>query len=86
LSNRGQFSFDPFTKLGGGEANMPLSEKVIPLLAARAATDPDAAKLLEMFTKVEKMLNESSIAGIGDEISTLFSVSNSRRQAAHNGY
>jgi hypothetical protein len=65
LSNRGQFSFDPFTKLGGGEANMSLSEKVGPLLAARAATDPDAAKLLEMFTKAEKMLNESSIARIG---------------------
>jgi hypothetical protein len=86
LSNRGQFSFDPFTKLGRGEANMSLSEKVGPLLAARAATDPDAAKLLEMFTKAEKMLNESSIVRIGDEGSTLFSVSNVRRQSGHNGY
>jgi hypothetical protein len=86
LSNRGQFSFDPFTKLGGGEANMPLSQKVVPLLAARAATDPDAARLLEMFTKAEKMLNESSIARIGDEMPTLFSASNSHRQAGRNGY
>ena len=45
---------------------MSLSEKVVPLLSARAATDPDAAKLLEMFTKAEKMLNESSTARIGD--------------------
>ena len=30
------------------------------MLSARAATDPDAAKLLEMFTKAEKMLKGSS--------------------------
>ena len=55
------------------------------MLAARAVTDPDAAKLLEMFTKAEKMLNESSIARIGDEIPTLFPACNGRRQAGHNG-
>jgi len=65
---------------------MSLSEKVGPLLAARAATDPDAAKLLEMFTRAEKMLNESSIVRIGDEVSTLFPASNVRRQSGHNGY
>ena len=60
---------------------MSLSEKVGPLLAARAATDPDAAKLLEMFTKAEKMLNESSPARIGGlEMSMLFTTSNVRRQ------
>ena len=86
LSNRGQFSFDPFTKLDVGEANMSLSKKVGPLLAARAATDPDAAKLLEMFKKAEKMLNESSILQIGDEMPTIFSASDVRRQSGHNGY
>jgi hypothetical protein len=86
LSNRGQFSFDPFTKLGVGEANMSLSKKVGPLLAARAATDPDAAKLLEMFKKAEKMLNERSILEIGDEMPTIFSASDVRRQSGHNGY
>ncbi len=45
---------------------MSLFEKVGPLLAARAATDPDAAKLLKMFTRAEKMLNEGSPAQIGD--------------------
>jgi len=56
------------------------------MLSARAVTDPDAAKLLEMFTKAEKMLNESSIVRIGDEMSTLFSASNGRRQTGQNGY
>ncbi len=65
---------------------MSISEKVGLLLAARAPTDPDAARLLEMFTKAEKMLNESSIARIGDEMSTLCSASNVRRQSGHNGY
>jgi len=65
---------------------MSLSEKVVPMLSARAATDPDAARLLEMFTKAEKMLNESSIARIGDGMPTLFSISNGRRQTGQNGY
>jgi hypothetical protein len=42
--------------------------------------------LLEMFTNAEKMLNESPIVRMGDEISTLFSASNVRRQQGHNGY
>ena len=65
---------------------MSLSEKVGLLLAARAATDPDAAKLLEMFKKAEKMLNERSILEIGDEMPTIFSASDVRRQSGHNGY
>ena len=64
---------------------MSLPERVGPLLAARATTDPDAAKLLDMFTRAEKILNESSIARIGDEMSTLFPASNDRRQVGHNG-
>jgi|HubBroStandDraft_5_1064220.scaffolds.fasta_scaffold1811599_1 hypothetical protein len=64
---------------------MSLSEKVVPLLAARAATDPDAARLLEMFTKAENMLNESSTLRFGDEMSTPFCASNVR-QSGHNGY
>jgi hypothetical protein len=65
---------------------MSLSVKVGLLLAARAATDPDAAKLLEMFTKAEKMLNESLILPIGYEMSTRFNASNVRGQSGHNGY
>ena len=37
---------------------MSSSEGVRPLLAARAATDPDAARLLEMFTKADEILSE----------------------------
>jgi hypothetical protein len=65
---------------------MSLSGRVVPMLSARAATDPDAAKLLEMFTKAETMLNESSTVRMGDEVSTRFSPSNVRRQPGHNGY
>ena len=43
---------------------MSLSEAVRPLLAARAATDPDAARLLEMF--VNEILRERSLEPIGD--------------------
>jgi len=43
-----------------------LSEDVRPLLAARAATDPDAARLLEMFTRADEMLREHSLERIGD--------------------
>ena len=65
---------------------MSISEKIGPLLAARAATDPDAAKLLEVFTKAEKTLNESSLARIGViEMSKPFTASNGRSQTAHNG-
>ena len=56
---------------------MSISEKVGPLLAARAATDPDAAKLL----------NESSLARIGVvEMSKAFTASHGRSQTAHDGY
>jgi hypothetical protein len=65
---------------------MFLSEKIVPMLSARAATNPDAARLLEMFTRAEKMLNESSMGRIGDETSTLFSASNGRLQTGQNGY
>jgi hypothetical protein len=81
LSNRRQFFFDSFPRLGEGEANMSLSEKVGPLLAARADTDPDAAKLLEMFTKAEKMLNESLLGHV--ETSKLFSASTDRQSGQH---
>jgi hypothetical protein len=63
---------------------MSIFERISPLLAARAATDPDAAKLLEMFTNAEKMLNEGSIVRIGDEM--LLFASNVRRQQGPNGY
>jgi hypothetical protein len=45
---------------------MSLSEDVRPLLAARAATDPNAARLLEMFTKADEILSEGSLEQIGD--------------------
>ena len=52
-------------KLGGGDKTMSLSEDVRPLLAARAATDPSAARLLEMFTKADEILSEQSLERIG---------------------
>jgi hypothetical protein len=45
-------------KLGVGDTIMSLSENVRPLLAARAATDPNAARLLEMFAKADQILSE----------------------------
>ena len=53
-------------KLGAGDKIMPLSEDVRPLLAARAATDPDAARLLEMFTKADEILSQQTPERIGD--------------------
>ncbi len=41
-------------------------ETVGPLLAARAATNPDAARLLEMFTKADETLSERSPERIGE--------------------
>jgi hypothetical protein len=54
-------------KLGGGgkSKSMSLSENVRPLLAARAATDPDAERLLEIFTKADEILSEDSLRGYG---------------------
>ena len=45
---------------------MSSSENVRPLLAARAATDPDAARLLEMFAKADEILSERSLEKVGD--------------------
>jgi hypothetical protein len=45
---------------------MSLSEDVRPLLVARAASDPSAARLLEMFTKADEILSGRSLEGIGD--------------------
>jgi len=45
---------------------MSLSEDVRPLLAARAATDPNAVRLLEMFARADKTLSEHSLERIGD--------------------
>jgi hypothetical protein len=38
---------------------MSVSEQVRPLLVARAATDPCAARLLEMFEKANELLERS---------------------------
>jgi hypothetical protein len=38
---------------------MSVSEQVRPLLAARAATDANAARLLEMFDKANELLERS---------------------------
>jgi hypothetical protein len=38
---------------------MSVSEQVRPLLAARAATDPNAARLLEIFDKANELLEGS---------------------------
>ena len=38
---------------------MSVSEQVRPLLAARAATDSNAARLLEMFDKANELLERS---------------------------
>jgi hypothetical protein len=45
---------------------MSVSEDVRPLLAARAATDPNAARLLEIFRKADEILSEGSLHGIED--------------------
>ena len=52
--------------LGAGDRNVSLSDRVLPLLAARAATDPNAARLLEMFTKADEIVSEHSVQRIGD--------------------
>ena len=46
-------------RLRVGDTTMPVSEQVRPLLAARAATDPNAARLLEMFDKANELLERS---------------------------
>jgi hypothetical protein len=49
---------------------MSLSEDVRPLLAARAATDPNAARLLEMFTKADEIVSEHSIDQVMEDAET----------------
>ena len=59
---------------------MPLSENVRSLVAARAATDPDAARLLEMFTKADEILSERSLERTGNvEMPRLSQVPSLRR-------
>jgi len=53
-------------KLTAGDQTMSLSEDVRPLLAARATTDPNAARLLEMFTKADEILSQQTPERIGD--------------------
>ena len=53
-------------KLGVGDKTMSLSENVRPLLAARAPTDPNAVRLLEIFAKADEILSERSLGKIGD--------------------
>ena len=51
---------------------MSLSDELLPMLAARAATDPDAARLLEMFTRAVEISSEHLPEQIGDvEISKI---------------
>ena len=60
---------------------MSSSEKVRPMLAARAATDPDAARLLEMFTRAEEIVGKGSQKKMGNvKVPKLFST------PAINGY
>ena len=46
-------------RLRVGDKTMSVSEQVRPLLAARAARDPCAARLLEMFDKADELLERS---------------------------
>jgi hypothetical protein len=46
---------------------MSLSEDVRPMLAARAAADPNAARLLEMFARAYEILREHSRERISDD-------------------
>jgi hypothetical protein len=59
------FTFERRYYLGSNKT-MSLSENVCPPLAARAATDPSAARLLEMFAKADELLSERSVERIGD--------------------
>ena len=53
-------------KLRAGDKTMSSSEDVRPLLAARAATDPNAARLLEVFATADEILSERSLEKLGD--------------------
>jgi hypothetical protein len=49
-----------------GDRTVSLSDELLPLLAARAATDPEAARLLEMFTRAAEISSEHPLERIGD--------------------
>ena len=53
-------------ELGRGDKTMSLSVDVRPMLAARPAADPNAARLLEMFRNADEVLNGRSPVQIGD--------------------
>ena len=67
-----QFLLPRAPKPGAEDKIIVFIRRSSPLLAARAATDPDAARLLEVFTKADEIVSEPSLEGIGDvEISEL---------------
>jgi hypothetical protein len=51
---------------------MSFSQGVRSFLATRAATDPDAARLLEMFRKADGMLSEHPLKRVGNVESPRF--------------
>jgi hypothetical protein len=70
-------------RLRVGDKTMSVSEQVRPLLAARAATDPDAARLLEMFDKANELLERSPYK-YGDV--EIFNSQSSKRSSRQVGY
>ena len=56
-----QFSKLGTLKLRVGDKTMPLPEEVHRRLAARAATDPDVASLLAMFTTSDETVSEPAL-------------------------
>jgi hypothetical protein len=52
--------------LGAGDRTVSLSDELLPLLAARAVTDPDAARLLEIFTRADEISSEHPPERIND--------------------
>jgi hypothetical protein len=54
-----QFPCPDDRRLRVGDTTMSVSERVRPLLSARAATDPNAASLLEIFDKANELLERS---------------------------
>jgi hypothetical protein len=54
-----QFPVSMIGRLSLETNTMSVSEQVRPLLAARAATDPCAARLLEMFDRANELLERS---------------------------
>jgi hypothetical protein len=62
---------------------MSVSKQVRPLLAARAATDPNAARLLEMFDKANELLERSPYK-YGDV--EIFNSQYSKRSSSRVGY